>query len=245
MYDWSFFRSARVRAAAARALDDAGVVAGRELFGARRGAEGEQLGEAEAAVAAGARVRRLAARVAADERLDDGAPELLAQVERHVRQPALVAGLRAASTDVAEQHARSVSGASGSTQSRSVTPSASGPARSSATALSTPPLIATAMRPGERRRAKHRPDRRRQRIGRQIVAGHGGRLEQAKTAEVLGEPLGVGVDDPLAVDPQPDMAHSPQRVASPKTSSTRPEYAPQRLQWAHVLDPVRDRRPHS
>ena len=44
----------------------------------------EQLAEAEAPVAADARVRRLAAGVSVDERLDDRAPELLAQIERDV-----------------------------------------------------------------------------------------------------------------------------------------------------------------
>ena len=55
---------------------------------------------------------------------------------------------RAAITALGEQQARSVSGPAGSIQSLSVTPSACGPARSSATALSTPPLIATATRSG-------------------------------------------------------------------------------------------------
>src|SRR5690242_17352474 len=49
-----------------------------------------------------------------------------------------------------EQHARSESGPSGSSQSRRVTPTAFGSERRRATALSTPPLIATATRPGER-----------------------------------------------------------------------------------------------
>ena len=58
---------------------------------------------------------------------------------------------RAARTDCGEQHARSESGAAGSIQSRSVTPTAWAPdstALRSATALSTPPDIATATRPG-------------------------------------------------------------------------------------------------
>ena len=74
-------------------LDDPGVVAGREAGGADPPREGEQLGEPEAAVAADARVRRLAPRVAAHERADDGAPEPLAEVEREVRDPEPVAGL--------------------------------------------------------------------------------------------------------------------------------------------------------
>src|SRR5689334_22090683 len=55
---------------------------------------------------------------------------------------------RAAITASGEQQARSASGPCGSSQSRRVTPIAFWPARSSATALSTPPLIATATRPG-------------------------------------------------------------------------------------------------
>ena len=49
-----------------------------------------------------------------------------------------------------KQQARSESGPSGSSQSRRVTPIAFGKDLSSVTALSTPPLIATAMRPEER-----------------------------------------------------------------------------------------------
>ncbi len=55
---------------------------------------------------------------------------------------------RAAITASGEQQARSECGPSGSVHSLSVTPRASGPARRSATAESTPPLIATATRPG-------------------------------------------------------------------------------------------------
>ena len=74
-------------------------------------------------------------------------------------------GSRAASTALGEQHARSESGPRGSIQRRSVTPTAPGPARSSATALSTPPLIATATRP-RRRRARERRARARSRARR-------------------------------------------------------------------------------
>ncbi len=73
-------------------LGDPGVVPGRERRGAGALRKGEQLSEAEAAVAADARVGRLAARVAAHERLDDGASELVAKIERHVGKAELVAG---------------------------------------------------------------------------------------------------------------------------------------------------------
>src|SRR5207253_2301823 len=55
---------------------------------------------------------------------------------------------RATTTAAGEQQARCASGPAGSSHSRSVTPTAFGRARRSATALSTPPLIATAVRPG-------------------------------------------------------------------------------------------------
>ena len=79
--------------ATAVALDDPRVVAGPELCRAGPLREREELVEAEVTVAAPARVRRLAACVRLDERVDDGAPERLAEVERDVREPERVAGL--------------------------------------------------------------------------------------------------------------------------------------------------------
>jgi len=78
---------------AAAVLREASVVAGGEPGGADPPREGEELGEAEAAVAADARIRSLAACVAGDERPDDRAAELLAEVEREVRHTERVAGL--------------------------------------------------------------------------------------------------------------------------------------------------------
>src|SRR5439155_26928860 len=73
----------RIRAAGEQqpsvALDDPRVVAGREALGAGPAREREKLREAEAAVAARARVRRLAARVATHERRHHRAAELVAQ----------------------------------------------------------------------------------------------------------------------------------------------------------------------
>jgi hypothetical protein len=61
-------------------------MAGRKPLGPGALGEREQLGEAKAPVAADAGVRRQAAGVPAHERLDDGASELLPQVERDVRK---------------------------------------------------------------------------------------------------------------------------------------------------------------
>ena len=60
------------------ALDDPRVVTGREARGTHAAREREQLGEAEASVAADARVRRLTSRVPTHERCDDGAAERIA-----------------------------------------------------------------------------------------------------------------------------------------------------------------------
>ena len=73
-------------------VHDAGVVARREAGAPARRGEREQLGEAEAAVAADARVRRLTLGVPGDERLNDRGAELLPQIERDVRKPEPVAG---------------------------------------------------------------------------------------------------------------------------------------------------------
>src|SRR4030095_8503970 len=77
----------------AAVLDDSRVVARGEPRCARPLGEGEQLGEAETPVAADARVRGLSPRIAPHERRNDGAPELLAEVERYVREPQRMAGL--------------------------------------------------------------------------------------------------------------------------------------------------------
>ena len=65
-----------------------------------------------------------------------------------------------------------------------MTPIACGPARRSATALSTPPLIATATRSAMRRGAEDRPERVRERVHRERLAADRGRLEQRQPAEV-------------------------------------------------------------
>src|SRR5213078_3414493 len=78
---------------AATVLGDTRVVPGGEPRRACALRERDQFREPEAAVAPDAGVRRLATLVAADERPDDGAAELLAQVERDVRQAEPVAGL--------------------------------------------------------------------------------------------------------------------------------------------------------
>ena len=134
--------------AASIPLLDAGVVAGPEDVRTRPAGERDELVEAKAAVAPHARVRREAGGVPVDERPDDRVAERLPQVDGDVRQPQVVTRPAGGDDGVGEQHARSALGPAGSSQSRRVTPTASGRACRSATALSTPPLMATATRPG-------------------------------------------------------------------------------------------------
>ena len=78
---------------AAAVLRDPGVVARCEPRGADPLGEREQGAEPEAAVTADARVGRVAARIALDERVDDSLAKRLAQVEGDMREPERLAGL--------------------------------------------------------------------------------------------------------------------------------------------------------
>ena len=186
------------------ALDELRVMAGREPAGAHAIGEGKQLVEAEAAVAADTGVRRRAPRVGACERLDDRAAELLAQVERHVRQPSLVTGAprrdhrgrRAARPLVVrrgrvdpepERHADRVH------------------ARREKCDGAVDAAAHRHNRPGGIRRRAHRSaDRVRERVDRERLAADRRRLEQGQPFEPALEARGVGADDPRGVDPQPD-----------------------------------------
>src|SRR3954469_9111593 len=74
-------------------LDDPGVVPCCKGFGAGAARESEQAAEAERAVAAHARVRRLTARVPAHERIDHGTAKVLTQVQGYVRNAERMARL--------------------------------------------------------------------------------------------------------------------------------------------------------
>ena len=183
-------------------LDDARVVAGRQPLGAGTPREREQLGEAEAAVAAGARVRRLAAGVAADEGRDNRAPELLAQVERHVRHAEPVTRLARG------DHA--LGRAAGALRIRSVRiePETEGdPDRVRPGAEERDRAVdAAAHRHGHppecARSAEHRPDRVRERVHHERLAADRRRLEERQACDVALEPGPVRLDDPVAVDEQ-------------------------------------------
>ena len=209
-------------------LDRAGVVARPQLRRPGPRGEGEQLGEAEAAVAATARVRRLTTGVRLHERLDDGVAELLAEVERHVRQSERVARLPSGD--------HGVGGAAGALRIRAgrVEPE--------------PQRDTDRLRPRAEQRdgavdaAAHcdrdparvrlgpedRSERVRERVGGERLPGDGGRLEQRQARQRALEARRVGGDDPVAVDREPHerellaaggvsehLEHATQRSAGP------------------------------
>ena len=226
MYDWSLRSSARAgEQAAAPMFGDARVVARREARGPGAGGEGEQFGEAEAAVAADARVRRLAAGVAGDEGVHDGRAELAPEIERDMRQAEPVARLARGHDGLGEQQARSVSGPAGSSQSRSVTPTASSAARRSVTALSTPPLIATATRSASGGAEKTGPIA--------FASASTGSVSPPTAAASSSVSPWSGASNPSASastirsPSRPAAGHRPSRrsaTKSPKTSTMRREY---------------------
>ncbi len=186
------------------ALDDTRVVTGREPRGTDPVREREQLVEAEAPVAADARVRRLARRIVTRERLDDGRAELLAEVERDVRDPEAMA--RLASRD----HRRGRAADALARRSVRVDPEAQ---RHADRALAgreqrDRAVHAAAHRDGGPRRVGRRahrgPDRVRERIGGERLPAHRRRLEQRQADEVALDPGRVGPDDPLPVDLEPN-----------------------------------------
>ena len=186
------------------AFHDPRVVAGRQPLGAGSPREGEELGEAEATVAPGAGVRRLAARVPAHERCDHCAPELLAQVERHVWDAEPVTRL------ARRDHA--LGGAAGALGVRAVGVEPE-PQRHPDRVWQRPQqrdraVHAAAHRHGDsarrRRGPEHRPERVRERVHSERLSADGRRLEQGQPCDVALETGRVPLDDPVAVDAQPD-----------------------------------------
>ena len=185
-------------------VHDPGVVTRCQPARAGAAREGEQLCEAEAAVAARARVGRVTARVTPDEWFDDGAPELFPQVEGHVRNAERVAGLPRGN------HSRGRAANPLGARTVRVGPE---PERDADRVRASPQQrnrrvdpAAHRHRHADRRRSgsEDGPDRVRKGVHRQRLPADGGRLEQAQPPQVGVEPVRVGIDDPVALDAQPD-----------------------------------------
>ena len=184
-------------------LDDACVMAGRELVGACAVCEGEQPREAEAAVAVDARVRRLPTLVTLDKRVDDRAPKLLAQVERHVRHPERVAGR------TGSQHRIG----------RTACALGVGPIRIEPEPKRHTDRVGqrleqrnrTVHAPTHRNRnptfkprsPKNRPDRIGQRISSKLLPTNGSSLEQCQPNKRPLEPRRISLNDPLTIKNKP------------------------------------------
>ena len=209
--------------AAAVALDDPRVVAGGEPRSADAVGEREQLVEAEAAVAADARVRRL------DLVRSPRTKGSTTAWRNSSRRSSVTCGMprawqarRAASTALGEQQARSVSDAFGSIQRRSVTPTAPGPALSSATALSTPPLIATAVRPGSGGAATTGPIAFASASAASVSPGTAAASSSVSPARSRSSPGASAATIRCPSTRSRTAAQSPSRDASPKSSCIRP-----------------------
>src|SRR6266540_99409 len=189
---------------ATTAADDPRVVAGGQAGGPGPVGERQQLCEPEAPVAGDARVRRFSVRVAADERLHDLPLELAAQVERHMRATESMAGLAGGHDGL-----RGAAGPLGA-RPRGIEPQAKRDAdRVRAGAEQRDRAVdPAAHRDGDARgrglRPEDRPESARKRVDGKRLASHGRGLEQRQPLQVALEPVGISVDDSLAVGPEPD-----------------------------------------
>ena len=187
--------------------------------------EREQLVEPEAAVATSARVGGLAARIALDERLDDGAAELLAEIERHVGKSERVTRLPGCDHSFRR---------------------AAGPLRVGPFGIEPEPerdsdrlwtgakechgaVDATAHRDSDPLGIRVRPEDLRERICERVrgerLSGDGSSLEQRQAGERTRKARRVGVHDPVAVDREPHKGELLPRAESPTTSSMRTSLA--------------------
>jgi hypothetical protein len=173
-------------------LAHARVVTRGEPGGADAAGEGEQGREAEAPVAADARVGRLPPLVAADERRHDRAAEALSQVERHVRRAELVAEL-ARGDDRGRRAAHPLAVGPGGIRpetERDADGLVPGVPRLEERNRA---VDAAAHRHGDAARARPRGDRGAEgvveRVERERLAGDGGRLEQPEARHVAAERL--------------------------------------------------------
>ena len=163
-----------------------------------------ELVESKRAVAAHARIRRLPRFVRVRERIDDRVLELLAQVERHVREPALMTR-RPRRCDRGRRAARALGvGRSRILPEPERHPDRVRPGTERATALSTPPLIATATRPGTRCRRNTGPSADASASTASGSPPTAAASTSVKPSERTIEARRIGSDDRLVVDVEPD-----------------------------------------
>lgn len=184
-------------------LDDPRVVPRRERVRTGSVREREQPGEAKAAVAMDARVRRLAAFVAAHERFDYRATKLLAQVKRHMGDTERVTG-RACSKDGIGRAAGTLRiGPIG------IEPKPQSDADRIRQRLEQRHCTVDAAthrnrNPSDRpRSAKNGPDRVGERIDSKRLPTNGSSLEQSQPDKRTIEPRSIGLDNALTIKDEP------------------------------------------
>ena len=201
-------------------LDDPGVVACRKGVCAGAVCERQQPGETKAAVAMDARVGCLAALVAAHERLDHGAPKLVAQVERHVRHAERVTG-RASREDCVGRAASTLS-----VRPVGIEPEAQSNADRVRQRLEQRHrAVDTAAHrnshaPSSPRRTKNGPDRVGERIDGKRLPTNRSSLQQRQPNKRTIEPRSISLNNPLTVKTKPHKRELRPRAESPMSSIT-------------------------
>ena len=186
------------------ALDDAGVVTRPQLVCAGTPCKCHELVESKRPVAAHARIRRLPRVVRMREWIDDRVLELLAQVERHVREPALVTrGPRRC--DRGRRAARALGvGRSRVLPEPERHPDRVRPGADERDGTVDPAAHRDGNAPGTRCRRERRAKCGRECLDRERIAVDCGRLDERQSFERTIEPGRIRSDDRVVVDLQPD-----------------------------------------
>ena len=186
------------------ALDDARVVARPQLVCARTPCKCHELVESKRPVAAHARIRRLPRFVGVRERIDDRVLELLPQVERHVREPALVTR-RPRRCDRGRRAARALGvGRSRILPEPERHPDRVRPGTDEGDGTVDPAAHRDGNAPGTRCRRERRAKCGRECLDRERIAADCGRLDERQAFERTVEARRIGSDDRLVVELQPD-----------------------------------------
>ena len=186
-----------------------------QLVGSCTLRECHELVESKRAVAAHARIGSLTGAIRVDERVDDRALELLAEIERHVRDPEAVTR-RSRSRD----RRRRAAGTLGVRRS-GVLPQAKGHADRVLTRATQrdraihPAAHRNGDATGPRFGCEGRSERCCERLDRERLAADRRRFDQVEPVEITIEPAGVGSENHVAVDGEPNR--SP-RVAARRVS---------------------------
>ena len=188
-------------------LDDPRVVAGRQPRRPGTAREREQLREPKAPVATRARIRRLPARIGVHERLHDRGSKRLASVERHVRETEPVTRLPRGNHGLGRTAGPLRGGRLGIDPQPERDPDRGGAGPQQSHRAVDAPAHRDRDPCGVGIGAEDRPESVGERVDDETLSGHRGRLEQRQADERGLQPVGVRVDDHVAVEYEAD--HGP------------------------------------